>query len=97
MKTHGYGREALIEVGRHHWREYLPEKYASLQASGDLEKELRAAVDLTLREMESWKKAGFSLHEAWEAVREHYLILREEPDEDEEPMPPNPVYDASWR
>ena len=31
-------------------------------------------------------------HEAWEVAREHYLILREEPDD--EPMPPNPAWDG---
>jgi hypothetical protein len=40
---HGYSREGLIEIGRKHWREYLPEKYKSLKASGELESALKAA------------------------------------------------------
>ena len=33
------------------------------------------------------------MHEAWEATREHFLSLKEEPSEDEE-EPNNPAYDA---
>jgi hypothetical protein len=92
LRAHGYGREALIEVGRQHWKAYLPEKYKALKESGELEKELRAAAQLTVDEMKSLQaQNAMSVYEAWEVAREHYLLLKEEPDYRNAP---NPAYDA---
>jgi hypothetical protein len=95
MRMHGFGLQALIEVGRRHWREYLPKKYKSLKESGTLEMALATAADLTIKEMDSLK-SGYAMnqYEAWEAAREHYLILREERNPNPEPTPPNPAFEA---
>jgi hypothetical protein len=48
MAIHGLGLNALIEVGRRHWRGAPAEEVQGLKKSGELEKEFRAAADLTL-------------------------------------------------
>lgn len=93
MKPHGYDLKSLIEVGRQHWRVYLPEKFKALSEAGTLEAELKAAAELTIAEMDDLRTAGSQPHEAWEATRELFLILPAEPEE-EEPMPDNPAFDA---
>jgi hypothetical protein len=95
MRTHGFGLQALIEVGRRHWREYLQKRYRSLKETGMLESALATAADLTIKEMDSLKSGmAMNQYEAWEAAREHYLILKEERPERPEPMPPNPAFEA---
>ena len=91
--AHSYSREALIDLGRKHWKEHLPEKFRALKESGQLEKELAAAADLTLAEMQEFKDSGLNVHEAWQASRELHLLLKEEPDPDDR-MPDNPAFDA---
>lgn len=91
--THSYSREALIELGRKHWKEHLPEKYRALKEAGTLEKELAAAADLTLKDMDEFKAEGLNVHEAWQASRELHLLLKEEPGPSEK-MPDNPAYEA---
>ena len=91
--AHSYSRAALIDLGRKHWKEHLPQKYRALVAAGTLEKELAAAADLTLQEMQEFKEVGLSVHEAWQASRELHLLLKEEPDPDDR-MPDNPAFEA---
>jgi len=90
---HSYSREALIELGRKHWKEHLPKKVRALTESGKLETELAAAVALTLKEMNEFKADGLNVHESWQASRELHLLLKEEPDPDDQ-MPDNPAWDA---
>jgi hypothetical protein len=90
---YGYGKAALMEMGRKHWRTYLPAKYKALQQAGTLRQELEAAAALTLDAMDQWQAMGVSLPEAWQATREQYLILPAEAEEDEEEID-NPMYDA---
>ena len=40
MATFSYSKEALIELGREHWRQHLPKTYRHLQRNGTLEQEL---------------------------------------------------------
>jgi len=87
-------KDALVAIGREHWREYLPAKYAALRDAGTLTAELEAAAELTLQEMAGHRSAGFRQHEAWAMAREHYLILPEEPDEGAEPMPITAAFNA---
>ncbi len=91
--AHSYSRETLIDLGRKHWKEYLPRKYRALKRAGTLEKELAAAADLTLKDMDELKASGLNVHEAWQASRELRLLLKEEPGPSEQ-MPDNPAYDA---
>ena len=91
--AHSYSRDSLIDLGRKHWKEHLPQKFRALKESGQLEKELAAAADLTLKDMEEFRTVGMNVHEAWQGARELHLVLREEPDPDDQ-MPDNPVFDA---
>ncbi len=89
-----FSKESLIEVGRKHWKTYLPAKFKALTEAGTLNAELEAAVNMTLKAMADDMAAGFQQHEAWEMEREHHLILREEPRKRKEKTPSNPAYDA---
>jgi hypothetical protein len=91
--AHSYSRESLIDLGRKHWKEYLPKKYRALKKAKTLEKELAAAADLTLKDMQDCRRAGMNVHEAWQESRELHLILREETSPDDQ-MPDNPAWDA---
>lgn len=91
--AHSYSRASLIDLGRKHWKTYLPKKYRALKKAGTLEKELAAAADLTLKDMQDCREAGMSVHEAWQESRELHLILKEEPSPSEQ-MPDNPAWDA---
>ena len=90
--AHSYSRNSLIDLGRKHWKEHLPEKFRALKEAGTLEKELAAAADLTLADMQEFKESGLNVHEAWQASRELHLLLKEENPDDQ--MPDNPAYDA---
>lgn len=72
-----------ISQAREHWKEYLPEKYHSLKEAGTLNRALKEAAEATHREMTALESRGFRNHEAWEMVREKYLFLPAETDEDE--------------
>jgi len=64
-----------IEQGRAHWKEHLPKRYAELKAAGKLESSLREAANQTYLEASQLEEAGFQPDEAWQMVRESYLIL----------------------
>ena len=85
---------SLIELGRNHWREYLPKKYRQLQQMHQLEPSLRAAAQMTLKEMEDDRAVGYSQYEAWEKDREHFLLLPEEYDPQANQLPDSPAYNA---
>ena len=83
-----------IAQARAHWKEHLPAMYRRLLANGTLESELKAAAEATSREMEALRNEGATATEAWEMVRERYLLLPEEPGQDE-PMEPSDGYAAA--
>lgn len=89
---YSFSREALIEMGRKHWQRHLPAKFAELDQAGTLEQELASAASLTLEAMETDRAEGYSESEAWEMERENFLLLPEEPSEDQ--LPDNPAYGA---
>lgn len=78
---------------KEHWREHLPKMFQKLQSEGMLEKALLFAQERTMQEMSALESLGMTPDEAWEATREKYLILREEPDLEDLP-PSNPLYEA---
>jgi len=88
-----FSKESLVEMGREHWKEYLPQKYQDLEANGGLDQELSAAAEMTLQAMQDDREAGYSQYDAWEANREHHLILRAEDDQEEEEID-CPAYDT---
>lgn len=73
-----YSVQSLMAQGREHWREFQPKRYKKLKAAGELESELKAAAELTLKAMATWREVGYTEHEAWAATRELYLIVPEE-------------------
>jgi len=64
-----------IRQGRQHWKEHLPIRYRSLKEAGTLERSLRAAAEQTYLETSQLEQAGFQPDEAWQMVREQYLLL----------------------
>lgn len=84
----------LTETTRAHWQKYRPMMYAALEASGNLEVSIAAAVQQTETAIESlMQQHGLSLLEAWEAVREEWILLPAEDDELEEEMSPVELWD----
>ncbi len=84
----------LKDLGRRHWKEFQPTKFRQLKSRGQLEPALSSAVELTLQAMADDRAAGYSQWDAWEKNRSLYLLLPEEDDPNEEPMPDNPAWDA---
>lgn len=70
-----FDRAWMVAEGRAHWKRNLPKLYAQLKNSGQLEKELAAAADRTLQEMQEYVEAGMTPAEAWPEVRADFLIL----------------------
>jgi len=68
----------MVAMGREYWRFCLPTRYQALLDAGELEQALTTAAEMTLKAMQSLRKAGFSEWEAWEAAREDYLLLEKE-------------------
>ena len=68
----------MVAMGREYWRSCLPTRYQALLDAGELERALTTAAEMTLKAMQSLRKAGFSEWEAWEATREDYLLLEKE-------------------
>ena len=91
---YSFGPDALMKVAEQHWRDYLPAKVRALEAQGQLQQALSAAVHLTLEEMADLRLVGYSQAEAWEVACQHHLILPEEPEENPEPMPDTPAFEA---
>lgn len=75
-----------VELGRQHWKEFLPKRYKALEEAGILEESLRYAAEQTYLEVSQFEEAGFQPDEAWQMVREEYLILRGEDDPAEKPV-----------
>lgn len=83
----------LKETARAHWQKYRPMMYQQLEAAGQVENALDAAVELTTQEVHQLRMAtGCSVFEAWMEVRQNYVILPAEADEEMgEGEPINPV------
>ncbi len=73
-----------IRMAREHWKEFLPRRYAEFEAAGKLDEALRAAAEQTYLEMSQLEESGFQPDEAFQMVREEYLLLKPE-DSDPEP------------
>ncbi len=80
---------ALTQYGRmaeKHWREFRPKMVAELEANGTLQEMLLEAEEKTASEMHDltmqFQKQGLTPQQAhdqaWEMVRERYLLLPEE-------------------
>ena len=74
----------LLETARAHWAQYCPRLVAELAAAGRLDAALEAAVTQTETAIEGlMTQHGYTLLEAWEAVREEWVLLPAEDDEED--------------
>ena len=71
-----------IEEARQHWQEHRPKMYQQYLKAGNLDQKLKQAAEQTYLEVDELEQQGYQPHEAWEIVREKYLML---PDEDTVP------------
>ena len=76
-----------------HWKEFLPKLFHQLKASGGLNESLRKAEERTDQALDETEnkilKQGYRLQQAqdtaWELVREEWLLLKPEADDQAEP------------
>lgn len=75
------------EMARDHWRRWLPQMTATLEASGELDSAAAAAESQTIDDLiaveDELSRAGHlpgqAAEMAWEMVRERYILLEPEP------------------
>lgn len=67
-----------VRLGREHWKEFQPTMYKQLLADGTLDEKLQDAAYKTHMDMMDLEDSGYQVDEAWQMVRERYLILPEE-------------------
>lgn len=76
-----------VDLARRHWKEHLPQRYQALKKAGTLDASLQEAALLTYSEVSRLEDAGMQPDEAWQMVRETYLLLPPEAGEDEPRSP----------
>ncbi len=64
---------------RRHWTKWLPQKVASLKASGELEASIQAAGRLAQQRVMGLMQQGFQQHEAEEVAMAEFVLLAPEP------------------
>lgn len=67
--------DRLGRQAKSHWKEFLPKRYARLEKEGSLTKALFEAQEKTHDELQSLIRDGLPYNQAWELVREKYLLL----------------------
>lgn len=70
-----------IAQARAHWMEHRPVMFSRLQKAGTLDKALAEAAEATALAIRALMTQGATWDEAWEATREQYLFLPEEPEQ----------------
>jgi hypothetical protein len=79
-------QQELVAQMKRHWREFLPQTYAGLQQSGELEETLTQYAQQTLEACQALIKQGMSAHEAWALMRHEWAFPpAERPEAEEEP------------
>jgi len=70
-----------------HWKEFQPTRYQALKQQETLDLAAQQAADQTYREMDQLEQAGYQPDEAFQMVRERYLLPPEEEglEDDDEP------------
>jgi hypothetical protein len=72
-----------INLGREHWKEFLPKKFAALKKAGMLEAALKEAAEQTYLATSALEEQGMQPDYAWQMAREKYLLLPPEDRADE--------------
>lgn len=78
-------RMALESLARKHWAKWLPKKVAQLKADNELGEAIQGAATRAEREIEELMKQGYQRHEAEEVALPMFILLKPEPDANEEP------------
>jgi hypothetical protein len=81
-------------MAMNHWREFCPKRYARLRRSKNLFREAVAAAELTATAMNDLIESGATSDEAWQQVRELYLLVPEESGGLRDTLPRNVAYQA---
>ena len=69
----------LTRLALEHWRVHRPTLYRELERTGQLQQNAQRAATQTLSDQASLMASGLTQQEAWEIVRERYLLLPTEP------------------
>lgn len=67
-----------IRMADQHWKKHLPRRYAELKKTGKLDEALQQAANQTYLEVSQLEESGYSPDEAFQMVREQYLLPRPE-------------------
>ncbi len=78
-------RMVMESLARKHWAKWLPKKVAELKADGDLGEAIQGAAIRAEREIEDLLKQGYQRHEAEEVALPMFILLKPEPEANEEP------------
>jgi hypothetical protein len=74
----------LMTLTRKHWIKYLPNKVQQLQSAGEMTEAIHGAASLAQAEIDRLMNAGYQEHEAREVALREFVLLPEEPNEDDE-------------
>lgn len=67
--------DEMAAIARDHWKKTNPTVFRKMVKNKDLEKESVAAAGLTLMEMKTLMRGGFTEEEAWQASRHLFILL----------------------
>ena len=79
--------DGLMLMAIQHWRNYRPRMTLQMIQDGTFMDRVFEAANATYRAIDSLNGKVIDLHQAWEMVREDYLLLRAENDWDSERNP----------
>jgi len=80
---------AMARLAREHWQEHRPNLYTYLAQMGQLEAMIETAARQTLEAMELLISRGTTLLEAWQLMREEWLLVPREERSDLSPEAPS--------
>jgi hypothetical protein len=75
----------MESLARKHWAKWLPKKVARLKADNELNEAIEGAATRAEREIEDLMAQGYQRHEAEEVALPMYILLKPEPEANEEP------------
>jgi hypothetical protein len=74
----------LKALARKHWTKYRPKMVRELKAEANLEMALHGAAALAQDEIDRLMRQGYYEHEAREVALREFILLPEEPEDDEQ-------------
>ena len=78
LSKHEFTQEGLEGITRGHWQKHCPKYWAMLVKEGLAQERVQHAAEVTLITMKGMVQRGYTLSEAWEIMREEYILLKEE-------------------